>query len=93
MDSLVAFNFEMVRPKVWGMVFAVCTRLHRRFSLMSCVFTMALRRLFDKIDVSKCSFKVLERKEKIIISLVKFPPPKYGDDSYVNYKRTLRPGP
>ena len=31
MDSLVAFNYEMIRPKVWGMIFAVCTRLQSTF--------------------------------------------------------------
>lgn len=51
------------------------------------LFTMALRRLFDRVDVSKSSWKVLEKKEKVIVLLHKFPPPRYGEDSYVNYKR------
>ena len=49
-------------------------------------FTMALRRLYDTVDVSKSSFKVLEKKEKIIIALAKIPPPNYGMDSYANFK-------
>jgi HSP20 family molecular chaperone IbpA len=49
-------------------------------------FTMALRRLFDTVDVSKSTFKVLERKEKVVIALAKFPPPRFGEDSYVNFK-------
>ena len=51
---------------------------------------MALRRLYDKVDLSKSSFKVLERKEKVIIALAKFEPPNYGQDSYVNYKPWYR---
>ena len=49
-------------------------------------FTMALRRLFDKVDVSKSSFKVLEKKEKVIIVLAKFAPPGYGENAFVNFK-------
>lgn len=49
-------------------------------------FTMALRRLYDKVDLSKSSFKVLEKKEKVIIALAKFPPFDYGTSSYVNFK-------
>ena len=29
---------------------------------------------------------MLERKEKVIIALAKFPPPGYGDSAYVNFK-------
>ena len=54
------------------------------------VFTMALRRLYDRVDLSKSSFKVLERKEKVTIALSKFPPPGYGTDSYANYKPWYR---
>ena len=50
-------------------------------------FTMALRRLYDKVDLSKSFFKVLEKKEKVIIALAKYPPPGYGDDAYINYKQ------
>ena len=49
-------------------------------------FTMALRRLYDSVDVSKSSYKVLEKKEKVIISLAKFPPADYGTSSYIDYK-------
>ena len=49
-------------------------------------FALALRRLFDKVDTSKSSFKVLEKKEKIIIVLAKFPPPGYGESAFVNFK-------
>lgn len=55
------------------------------------LFTMSLRRLFDKVDVAKSSFKVLEKKEKVIITLRKFPPPRYGEDSYVEYKQWYAP--
>ena len=51
---------------------------------------MALRRLFDTVDVSKSSFKVLEKKEKVIIALAKIPPPGHGTDSYVNFKQWYR---
>ena len=34
-------------------------------------FTMALRRIYARIDVSRSSFKVLEKKEKVIITLAK----------------------
>ena len=34
-------------------------------------FTMALRRIYAAIDVSRSSFKVLEKKEKVIITLAK----------------------
>lgn len=54
------------------------------------LFTMALRRLYDTVDVSKSSFKVLEKKEKVIVALAKIPPPRYGEDSYVNYKQWYR---
>ena len=50
----------------------------------------ALRRLFDQVDVSKSSYKVLEKKEKVIISLAKIPPPQYGLDAYVNFKPWYR---
>ena len=50
------------------------------------LFTMALRRLYDRVDLSKSSFKVLERKEKVTIALAKFPPPDYGTSSFINYK-------
>ena len=36
-------------------------------------FTMALRRLYAKVDVGSSSFKVLEKKEKVIIALAKIP--------------------
>ena len=36
-------------------------------------FTMALRRLYDSVDLSKSSYKVLEKKEKVIITLAKVP--------------------
>ena len=36
-------------------------------------FTMTLRRLYGKVDVGKSSFKVLEKKEKVIIALAKTP--------------------
>ena len=49
-------------------------------------FTMALRRLYDKVDLAKSSHKVLEKKEKVIIALAKFPPPDFGTSSYINYK-------
>ena len=49
-------------------------------------FTMGLRRLFDKVDISKSSFKVVEKKEKVMIVLAKFPPPGYGDDAYIYFK-------
>ena len=49
-------------------------------------FTMALRRLYDQVDVSRSSFKVLEKKEKVIICLAKFEPPDYGTSSYVTFK-------
>ncbi|KOO23404.1 hypothetical protein Ctob_004280 [Chrysochromulina tobinii] len=49
-------------------------------------FTMALNRLYDKVDVSQSTYKVQGRKERVIIALAKFPPPGYGDDSYVNFK-------
>eukprot|EP00322_Chrysochromulina_rotalis_P021370 CAMPEP_0115860870 /NCGR_PEP_ID=MMETSP0287-20121206/17354_1 /TAXON_ID=412157 /ORGANISM="Chrysochromulina rotalis, Strain UIO044" /LENGTH=193 /DNA_ID=CAMNT_0003315215 /DNA_START=14 /DNA_END=595 /DNA_ORIENTATION=- len=49
-------------------------------------FTMALQRLYDKVDVSKSTYKVLERKEKVIIALAKFPPPGFGMDSYITFK-------
>ena len=32
------------------------------------------------------TYKVQGRKERVIIALAKFPPPGYGDDSYVNFK-------
>ena len=53
-------------------------------------FTMALNRLFDTVQPSCSSFKVLERKEKVVIALAKVPPPKYGEDSYVNFKQWYR---
>jgi hypothetical protein len=49
-------------------------------------FTMALRRLYDHVDLAKSSFKVLEKKEKVIIALAKFPPPNYGTSPYITYK-------
>ena len=54
------------------------------------LFTMALRRLFDSVDVAKSSYKVLEKKEKVIIALAKYPPPGYGTDSYINFKQWYR---
>ena len=50
-------------------------------------FTMALRRLFDVVQPHLSSFKVLERKEKVTIALAKVPPPRLGEDAYVNYKQ------
>ena len=53
-------------------------------------FTMALRRLFDQVDVSKSTYKVLAKKEKVIIMLAKFPPAGYGTDSHITYKSWLK---
>jgi|EP00665_Eupelagonemidae_sp_cell47_P001420 HSP20 family molecular chaperone IbpA len=53
-------------------------------------FTMSILRLFDTVQPHLSSFKVLERKEKVIIALAKVPPPKLGDDAYVNYKQWYR---
>jgi HSP20 family molecular chaperone IbpA len=53
-------------------------------------FTMAIRRLYDKVNVAESSYKVLEKKEKVIIALAKYPPPGYGSDSYINFKPWYR---
>jgi len=49
-------------------------------------FTMTINRLYDTVDLCKSSHKVLERKEKVIITLAKYPPPGYGSDAYINFK-------
>ncbi|KAL1521657.1 hypothetical protein AB1Y20_021314 [Prymnesium parvum] len=48
---------------------------------------MAIRKLFDQVDVPRCSYKVLERKEKIIITLRKIDPPGYGTDQWAAHKK------
>ena len=43
-----------------------------------------------QVDVGNSFFKVLQKKEKVIVALAKFPPPGYGTDSYVNFKPWYR---
>jgi hypothetical protein len=48
--------------------------------------SLSVSRLYERVLVPSCSHKVLERKEKVVISLRKLDPPGYGRDDWVAHK-------
>ena len=54
-------------------------------------FTMTLRCLYDTVDVQRSSFKVLEKKEKVIITLAKLPQQQsLSEDGMASFKTWMR---
>ena len=50
-------------------------------------FRLVMNKLFEPVVPGECSYKVLERKEKLIITLRKVDPPGYGKDAWVGHKK------
>lgn len=79
----------VVRDQVTVDIRADAIDMHAQTQLYG-AFTMALRRLYDAVDVQHSSYKVLEKKEKVVITLAKLPSQRPGEDGPHSYRPWYR---